>query len=108
MEKIANYIVALTTPIFIDRTTFGGYYFFACSAFLCTIVCALFMFETKGHSLELIEQQYLDGTATTTGRWAMEKIKMRPIARTCKVQDVSKPGSHTSGDVSRCEGGLVA
>lgn len=78
--KIANYIVALTTPIFIDRTTFGAYYFFASWGFLCTIVCFLFMFETKGHSLEYIEQSYMDGTAKATGRWTMDGFKLRTVA----------------------------
>lgn len=106
---IANYIVALTTPVFIDRTTFGAYYFFAGSAFLCTVVCALCMFETKGHSLEVIEQQYLDGQARTTGRWAMEKLKMRPTATTAEIKAVSRPASLTSGDLSSpTEGGLMA
>lgn len=94
--------------MFIDRTTFGAYYFFACSAFLCTVVCALFMFETKGYSLEVIEQQYLDGKARTTGTWAMEKLKMRPVARTTELKTVSRPESLTSGYVSPNEGGLVA
>lgn len=96
--------MALTTPVFIDRTTFGAYYFFAGSTFFCTVVCALFMFETKGHSLEVIEQQYLDGKARTTGTWAMEKLKMRPTAR---VKAVSRPESLTSGDMSPNEGGLM-
>ncbi|PSR92404.1 general substrate transporter [Coniella lustricola] len=76
---IANYIVALTTPVFIDRTTFGAYYFFAISALLCTVVCVLFMYETKGHTLEVIEQRYMDGSTKTTGRWAVEKLKMKPV-----------------------------
>ncbi|KAF3769122.1 general substrate transporter [Cryphonectria parasitica EP155] len=99
---IANYIVALTTPVFIDRTTFGAYYFFACSAFICTVGCALYMFETKGHTLEVIEQRYMDSKANATGsRWNMEKFKLRPVARTREVQDISRPGSSpTSGDES--------
>lgn len=99
--------MALTTPVFIDRTTFGAYYFFACSAFLCTVVCALFMFETKGHSLEVIEQKYMDGKARTSGAWAMEKLKMRPTARMTEVKAVSRPESTTSGDMSPNDGGLL-
>lgn len=83
--KIANYIVALTTPVFIDRTTFGAYYFFAASALVCTVVCVLFMYETKGHTLEVIEQRYMDGAAKTTGRLAVEKLKMKPVVRTQQV-----------------------
>lgn len=90
---IANYIVALTTPVFIDRTTFGCYYFFAASAFLCTVVCALFMFETKGHTLEVIEQRYLDGTAKTMGQRTMDGFKLRAVARAKELQGTSTPGT---------------
>lgn len=90
---IANYVVALTTPVFIDRTTFGCYYFFAASALLCTVVCALFMFETKGHTLEVIEQRYLDGTAKPMGRRTVDGFKMRAVANARRLQGVSTPGT---------------
>ncbi|KAI1412247.1 general substrate transporter [Hypoxylon sp. FL1857] len=66
---VTNYIVALTTPILIDKSTFGAYYFFAFSTILSTVVVAMFMFETKGRSLEVIEATYLQNTARSTGRW---------------------------------------
>ncbi|CAD6580470.1 MAG: hypothetical protein ASARMPRED_000230 [Alectoria sarmentosa] len=56
----ANYIVALTTPVFLASSSFGAYYFFAFMTLLCTIMCAFFMIETKGHSLEYIEQKYAE------------------------------------------------
>ncbi|CAN8098821.1 unnamed protein product [Discula destructiva] len=108
---LANYIVALTTPVFIDRTTFGAYYFFAASAFLCTIVCALFMFETKGHTLEVIEQRYLDGTAKPMGQRTMDGFKMRALAKAKERRDASTPGtpgSLMSAVGSPNESGLLA
>ncbi|KAK3945338.1 sugar transport protein [Diplogelasinospora grovesii] len=67
---IANYIVALTTPVLISRSTFGAYYFFAFCTLFTTIMIAIFMSETKGHSLEAIEQRYLEDRAgRTSGRW---------------------------------------
>ena len=72
--------MALTTPVLIATSTFGAYYFFAFSTLFCTIVIALFMSETRGHSLEAIEQRYLESSATSTGRrWAMDGFKLRRI-----------------------------
>lgn len=108
---IANYIVALTTPVFIDRTTFGCYYFFAASAFLCTVVCALFMFETKGFPLEVIERRYLEGTAKPMGQRTLDGFKLGYAARTKEVWGGSTPGtpgSLTDGAQSRNNYGLLA
>ncbi|KAK2611083.1 hypothetical protein N8I77_004459 [Diaporthe amygdali] len=90
---VANYIVALTTPVMIAESSFAAYYFFAGCTLICTIVCALYMFETKGHTLEVIEQKYLDEKAKSTGRWAFEGFKLRPVARVSMCQSVSRPAS---------------
>ena len=50
--------MALSTPVFLASSSFGAYYFFAFCSLFCTLMCAVFMFETKGHSLEFIEQKY--------------------------------------------------
>lgn len=112
---IANYIVALTTPVFIERTTFGCYYFFAAGAFLCTVVCALYMFETQGHTLEEIEQRYLDGTAKPMG---LDGMKMRSVAKVREFRGTSTPGTPATpgtragslmgGRESHNDSGLVA
>ena len=67
----ANYIVALTTPVFLATSSFGAYYFFTVSILLCTVMCAFCMIETKGHSLEFIEQRFSERhlNAETIGRW---------------------------------------
>ncbi|KAI0431566.1 sugar transport protein [Xylaria sp. FL1042] len=72
---VANFVVALTTPIFIATSTFGAYYFFAFATLLCTVVSATYMFETKGRTLESIEQRYAEKQALrrqtiSTGRWS--------------------------------------
>lgn len=93
--------MALTTPVFIDRTTFGAYCFFAAWGFLCTIVCFLYMFETKGHSLEVIEQRYMDGDAKATGLWTMDKFKLRAVTTVNALPVTSGPESEeTDGAMS--------
>ncbi|TEA18448.1 High-affinity glucose transporter [Colletotrichum sidae] len=75
----ANYIVALVTPVLIAKSTFGAYYLFAFCSLFCTVVVALVMVETRGHSLEAIEKRYLEKKALATGKWQMEGIRMRRV-----------------------------
>ncbi|KAI3397843.1 hypothetical protein diail_10244 [Diaporthe ilicicola] len=90
---VANYIVALTTPVMIDKSSFAAYYFFAGSAFICTTVCALYMSETRGHTLEVIEQRYLDEKAISTGRWTFEAFKSRAAPRISRCPSTSRPNA---------------
>ncbi len=48
---MANYIVALTTPVLIAKSTFGAYYFFAFSTLLTTIVITFCMYGDEGAQL---------------------------------------------------------
>lgn len=75
----ANYIVALTTPVLISTSSFGAYFLYAFSTLFCTILIAFFMSETRGHSLEAIEQRYMENRGKTSDRWAAEGFKMRRI-----------------------------
>ncbi|KAH6660257.1 hexose transporter [Truncatella angustata] len=81
---LANYVVALTTPVFISSSSFGAYYFFAFCSLFTTIMCIIFMYETKGHSLEVIEQRYTERQSSSTGRWRVntEGFRMRRIGGT--------------------------
>ncbi|CAF3531777.1 unnamed protein product [Fusarium graminearum] len=56
----ANYIVALVTPVLLDKSSFGAYYLFAGCSLATTVMVILFMGETKGHSLEEIEKRHGD------------------------------------------------
>lgn len=55
---IANFLVALTTPILLSRSSFGAYFLFGGCTIVTVIVCALLMPETKGKSLDEIEQAF--------------------------------------------------
>lgn len=59
-EQTANYIVALVTPVLLDKSSFGAYYLFAGCSLATTIMVILFMGETKGYSLEEIEKRHKD------------------------------------------------
>ncbi|KAK4184966.1 general substrate transporter [Podospora australis] len=76
---IANYIVALSTPALIAKSTFGAYYFFAGCSFICTVMVALYMSETRGHSLEAIEARYQEGASRITGRQLVQGLPLRRL-----------------------------
>lgn len=87
--------MALTTPILISTSSFGAYYLFAFSTLFCTIVCAIFMVETKGQSLEVIEQRYLESRAAATGRWTMKDFRLRRVRVATASERSCRPGPET-------------
>lgn len=57
---VTNFLVALTTPVLLAKSSFGAYFLFGGCTLLTALVCALFMPETKGRSLDEIEEAFRD------------------------------------------------
>jgi hypothetical protein len=55
---ICNFLVALVTPTLLAKTTYGAYFLFGGCTFLTALVCILVMPETRGKSLNEIEQAF--------------------------------------------------
>ena len=55
---VANFIVALITPIFLSKSSYGAYFLFGGCTLLTALVCFIFMPETKGKSLDEIEEAF--------------------------------------------------
>ncbi|KAI9718779.1 MAG: hypothetical protein M1812_003953 [Candelaria pacifica] len=55
---ITNFLVAFTTPIFLASSSFGVYFLFGGASILTVIVCTIFMPETRGRSLEAIDESF--------------------------------------------------
>ncbi len=55
---LANFLVAFTTPILLARSSYGVYFLFGGCTLLTAIVCLAFMPETKGRSLDEIEEAF--------------------------------------------------
>lgn len=55
---LTNFLVALTTPVLLDRSSFGAYFLFGGCTFITAIVCMVWMPETKGKTLEEIEAAF--------------------------------------------------
>lgn len=55
---LANFLVALVTPILLSKSSFGAYFLFGGCAILTAIVGAIWMHETRGRSLDEIEAAF--------------------------------------------------
>ena len=58
MMKFTNWLVAITTPVFLAESSYGAYFLFGGLALFTAVVLALFMPETRGHSLEAIQEGF--------------------------------------------------
>ncbi|KAL1304710.1 hypothetical protein AAFC00_003658 [Neodothiora populina] len=55
---IVNFVVALTTPVFLAHSSFGVYFLFGVASLLTVAVCAVLMPETRGKTLEEISAAF--------------------------------------------------
>ncbi|KAL5118687.1 hypothetical protein ACEQ8H_003364 [Pleosporales sp. CAS-2024a] len=55
---ICNFLVALVTPTLLAKTGYGAYFLFGGCTFLTALMCLLYMPETRGKSLNEIEQAF--------------------------------------------------
>ncbi|KAJ6492031.1 general substrate transporter [Mycena sanguinolenta] len=53
-----NWVIAFSTPLFLTRSTSGPYFLFGACSLLTVLVCAVFLPETKGLSLEMLDQEF--------------------------------------------------
>ncbi|KAL6231830.1 hypothetical protein BDW75DRAFT_233263 [Aspergillus navahoensis] len=72
-----NFLVALTTPILLDKSSFGAYFVFGGCSLMTAVVCAVYMPETKGRSLDEIENAF---KSRSTRSWSLMKA-VQPITR---------------------------
>ncbi|KAJ7359236.1 general substrate transporter [Mycena albidolilacea] len=55
-----NWIIAFSTPLFLTRSTSGPYLLFGACSLLTVLVCVVFQPETKGLSLDMLDQEFQD------------------------------------------------
>ncbi|RDW66928.1 hypothetical protein BP5796_09677 [Coleophoma crateriformis] len=53
-----NWLVAFTTPIFLAHSSYGAYFLFGSLSLLAVLVLIVFMPETRGYSLEYIQEGF--------------------------------------------------
>ncbi|KAJ5263875.1 hypothetical protein N7478_011480 [Penicillium angulare] len=59
---LANFVVALVTPILLSKSSYGAYFLFGGCSIATAAIAAVFMHETKGRSLEEIEATFKRGS----------------------------------------------
>ncbi|KAI9702867.1 MAG: hypothetical protein M1836_008081 [Candelina mexicana] len=92
---ITNFLVALTTPIFLASSSFGVYFLFGGASILTVIVCTIFMPETRGRSLEAIDESFrqpnvIHFTMPTTFRKVMSRVASRYQGPESRVSSTSR------------------
>lgn len=78
-----NFLVALTTPIFLAHSSFGVYFLFGGASFLTVAVCAVKMPETREKTLEEIQKSFAHdehGRSKMSVQEALQKVAKK-IAR---------------------------
>lgn len=75
---VTNFLVALATPILLARSSFAAYFLFGGCALLTAIVCAASMPETKGKSLDEIEDMF---RFRSSGSRSLGRAIRKPLGR---------------------------
>ncbi|KAJ7628434.1 general substrate transporter [Roridomyces roridus] len=55
-----NWVIAFSTPLFLKRSSSGPYFMFGTCTLLTVLICLVFQPETKGLSLETLDQGFED------------------------------------------------
>lgn len=81
---LSNFLVALVTPTLLAKSSFGAYFLFGGCLFLTALVCMVFMPETRGRSLDEIEQAFyksrVGGIKGVIGTFQKNILRRRPAA----------------------------
>jgi sugar porter (SP) family MFS transporter len=73
---VVNFVVAFTTPVFLQRSSSGIYFMFGAASLLTVVVCATEMPETKGKTLEEIDGAFEHGHE---GEEQQASVRMRAV-----------------------------
>ena len=78
-QQIANWLVAFATPIFLARSAYGAYFLFGGIALMTLVVLATCMRETRGQSLEDIQDTFRQRSARPSVAHASEALSSIPM-----------------------------
>lgn len=76
---MANWLVAFATPIFLARSAYGAYFLFGGIALLTVVVLATCMRETRGQSLEDIQDAFRQSSSRSSMAHASEALASVPM-----------------------------
>ncbi|KAJ7640261.1 hypothetical protein DFH06DRAFT_625267 [Mycena polygramma] len=65
-----NWVITFSTPLFLHRSKSGPYFLFGSFALLTVLVCAVFQLETKGFSLDVLDQGFQGTKLQSAVKWS--------------------------------------
>ena len=71
---VGNFLVAFVCPILLAESSYGAYFLFGGCTAVTTVVCFLFMIETKGRSLDEIEATFNGQRSSSGTRKVLHKL----------------------------------
>lgn len=83
-----NFVISEICPVMLASITWGTYIFFGCCCFFMTICVFIFFPETKGRSLEEMDQVFSGSV------WAFKDARAGSIPHTTAVIDQEKGSIH--------------
>ncbi|KAH8808516.1 general substrate transporter [Xylogone sp. PMI_703] len=96
LNFLTNWLVAFTTPIFLSNSTSGAYFLFGGFSFVSVITLAISMPETRGYSLESIQEGFHGLVSGRTSRKILSIFKGPSLMRTANPDnDSPHPGIFT-------------
>ena len=98
-----NFLVAITTPIFLANSTFGAYFLFGSICLASVIVLAATMPETRGQSLEAIQEAFQNplnpGQRMTTQLRRWLRMQNRPTSTSSQISGTIDMPSISQGSL---------
>ena len=61
--QITNWLVVFATPVFLAHSAYGAYFLFGSLSCFTTVVLIIWMPETRGKSLEAIQETFLQSSS---------------------------------------------
>lgn len=91
--QFTNWLVAMLTPILLDKSAFGAYFLFGGLAVFTVIVLGACMPETRGRSLEDIQQAFHQPALSNLG----SRLRRRTARKVTEDTHLSETGNGSSG-----------
>lgn len=93
-----NWLVAITTPVFLANSSFGAYFLFGFLCLSTVLVLAVYMPETRGQSLEAIRESFERplGSGGRVTSWLRRWVTLQSRASSVSSQSVERARQQTA------------
>lgn len=78
-KQLTNWLVAFATPVFLARSAYGAYFLFGALSSFTVVILAYWMPETRGKSLEAIEDSFPHSRRIASGHQLPTPLVRRSV-----------------------------